>query len=215
MDTIAGLPQAVEAAFADAIGARDAALDAAASAVGALGPPDLCWLQRGRGAWQPGADPATAGAGGYYHSVLGAEAASGGAVSAYYARVAARLERPGTLQRFFQGDALDVQRVFYCAYDAISQRDMRCEICIPGGLVRVRGTGHCSDGSRAGRVRELDAGSAAHRRPQSRTQRQCVWHCTETRLPDHSSACPSRSLTGSLLSAVAGVRTRGRGRLPP
>ena len=135
MDTLSGLPEAVEAVFADAVAARDDALAALASGPGGLGPPDLCWLQKGRGHWEPGSDPAAAGCGGYHHSVLGGDVSSSAAIAGYFGGLLARVERPGYLQSFFQGSELALQRGFYCCYDAISGTDIRCELCVPGGVV--------------------------------------------------------------------------------
>jgi hypothetical protein len=146
MDTIAGLPQCVEAEFSESIVARDDALAALVAAPG-LGPPDLCWLQRGRGAWSPGSE-SQGDSHGYYHHVLGGDVGSSGAVAGYFATLMARVERPGLLASLWQGAELTVQRGFYCTYDAISRMDLRCELCVPGGVVsRGRGRGEGGGGS--------------------------------------------------------------------
>jgi hypothetical protein len=155
MDTIAGLPQCVEAEFSESIVARDDALVALVTAPG-LGPPDLCWLQRGRGAWAPGSEASSADSAGYYHHVLGGDVASSGAVAGYFATLMGRVERPGLLASLWQGSELAVQRGFYCVYDAISRMDLRCELCVPGGVV---------SGARRGRVgRRGQGGGPAGRR---------------------------------------------------
>jgi hypothetical protein len=100
-----------------------------------LGPPDLCWLQKGQGAWSPGTPPGR----GYYHSVLGGDVSSSAAIAGYFATLTARVEKPGLLAGLWRGAELSVQRGFYCTYDAISRTDLRCELCVPGGVVRARG----------------------------------------------------------------------------
>jgi hypothetical protein len=134
MDSIAYLEEAVEVSFSESIVARDDAL-AVLSAVPGLGPPDLCWLQKGRGAWSPGDDGVAAGSHGYYHHVLGGDVSSTGAIAGQFAELLAGIERPGLLAGLWSGSELLIQRGFYCCYDAISRTDLRCELCVPGGVV--------------------------------------------------------------------------------
>jgi hypothetical protein len=137
MDTIAGLVQAVEHEFSESIVARDEAVAVLEARGDGLGPPDLCWLQRGRGEWSPAVDEDGGGKGshGYYHHVLGGDVSSSGAIAGYFAGLLARVERPGLLAGFWLGSELAVQRGFYCVYDAMSRMDLRCELCVPGGVV--------------------------------------------------------------------------------
>lgn len=134
MDTLSGLPECVEGEFSESIVSRDDALAVLAAAPG-LGPPDLCWLQKGRGTWAPGVDGIAQGSRGYYHYVLGGDVGSSGAIAGQFAGLMARVERPGLLAGLWHGSELSVQRGFYCCYDAISQMDLRCELCVPGGVV--------------------------------------------------------------------------------
>lgn len=126
--------------FSESICARDDALSLLAAAPG-LGPPDLCWLQKGRGAWSPGEDGAASGSQGYYHLVLGGDISSSGAIAGAFARLMSRVERPGLLAGLWSGSELTVQRGFYCCYDAISRTDLRCELCVPGGVVSLARSG--------------------------------------------------------------------------
>ena len=32
-----------------------------------------------------------------------------------------------------------IERGFYCSYDPFTRLDVRCELCIPGGVVRMAG----------------------------------------------------------------------------
>ena len=159
MDTLAGVPEAVEVDFSEAILARDDAVAALAAGPAGIGPPDLAWLQKGRpgkegaggggGKEGGGGSGASASSSSYYHHVLGGEV-SAGAVAGYFASLLARAERPGALAGWWQGAPLAVQRGFYCCYDFLSRTDLRCELCVPGGVV-------CGAVDAAGNLREAGA----------------------------------------------------------
>jgi len=152
MDTIAGLPQEVEHEFSEAIVARDEAIAVLAARHDGLGPPDLCWLQRGRGEWVPGDESTGHDSHGYYHHVLGGDVSGSGAIAGYFASLMARVERPGLLAGLWLGSELAVQRGFYCVYDAMSRMDLRCELCVPGGVVSFGRVGGWVGGGRGGWV---------------------------------------------------------------
>ncbi|KAG2427663.1 hypothetical protein HXX76_012312 [Chlamydomonas incerta] len=131
MESIKGHPEYVETVFGEAIVARDESLVVLASASG-LGPPDLCWLQKAPKSALTGA---TGEAKGYYHYVLGGNASSSAAVAAYFATLTAMVEPPTFLQGLFSTTETRIERGFYCCYDPLSRLDVRCELCIPGGVV--------------------------------------------------------------------------------
>lgn len=81
MDSLQGIVESVEADFGDSIIARDASI-LRLSQHPALGPPDLCWLQKASKGILTGSasDPA-----GYYHHVLGRDVSNSAAVAAYFA----------------------------------------------------------------------------------------------------------------------------------
>eukprot|EP00198_Chlamydomonas_reinhardtii_P011858 XP_001701195.1 predicted protein [Chlamydomonas reinhardtii] len=131
MESIKGHPEYVETVFGEAIVARDESLVVLAGASG-LGPPDLCWLQKAPKSALTGA---TGEAKGYYHYVLGGNASSSAAVAAYFATLTAMVEPPTFLQGLFSTSETRIERGFYCCYDPLSRLDVRCELCIPGGVV--------------------------------------------------------------------------------
>ncbi|GFR48730.1 hypothetical protein Agub_g10688, partial [Astrephomene gubernaculifera] len=131
MDTIKGHPEHVETVFGEAIVARDESLVVLAGACG-LGPPDLCWLQKAPKSALTGA---TGEAKGYYHYCLGVDASSSAAVAAYFATLTSMVEAPTFLQGLFSTSETRIERGFYCCYDPLSRLDVRCELCIPGGVV--------------------------------------------------------------------------------
>ncbi|WIA09915.1 hypothetical protein OEZ85_010129 [Tetradesmus obliquus] len=131
MDTLRGIPEHIEAEFGDSIVARDEAVALLGEAPG-LGPPDLCWLQKapkGRSLLGGSAE-----AQGYYHFVLGRDACSTAAVAAYFALLNSKVEPAGMLQGLWSPEFV-IQRGFYCCYDALSCMDLRCELCVPGGVL--------------------------------------------------------------------------------
>ncbi|KAG2487075.1 hypothetical protein HYH03_014321 [Edaphochlamys debaryana] len=131
METIKGHPEHVEGVFGEAIVARDEALVVLSSACG-LGPPDLCWLQKSPKSALTGA---SGEAKGYYHYCLGVNTSSSAAVAAYFATLTSMVEAPTFLQGLFSTTETRIERGFYCCYDPLSRLDVRCELCIPGGVV--------------------------------------------------------------------------------
>ncbi|KAF5835787.1 hypothetical protein DUNSADRAFT_6876 [Dunaliella salina] len=132
MDTLRGLPEAVEAPdeFASAIEARDDALACLAASQG-VGPPDLCWLQKSaKGAWSS----AAAQPRGYYHFVLGRDTSGPAAVAAYFAEVTSLVEPMSFVQGLWYSSETKIERGFYCCFDPITRLDLRSELCIPGKL---------------------------------------------------------------------------------
>ena len=77
----------------------------------------------------------------------------------------ARVERPGLLASLWGGPELLVQRGFYCCYDAIGKTDLRCELCVPGGVVGApearAAVGHHIGRARAGNGGRRPAPDAA------------------------------------------------------
>lgn len=132
MESLRGLPEHVEADFGDSIVARDEAL-AVLGASPALGPPDLCWLQKcpKRTGFFGGSGEAQ----GYYHYVLGRDVSSSAAIAAYFALLNSKVEHRTMLQGLWMSPEYVIERGFYCCYDPISRLDIRCELCIPGGVV--------------------------------------------------------------------------------
>ncbi|GLI71473.1 hypothetical protein VaNZ11_016611 [Volvox africanus] len=131
MDSIKGHPEHVETVFGEAIVARDESLVVLAGASG-LGPPDLCWLQKAPKSVLTGS---SGQAKGYYHSCLGVDASSSAAVAAYFATLTSLVEPPTFLQGLFSTSEVHIERGFYCCYDPLARLDVRCELCIPGGVV--------------------------------------------------------------------------------
>lgn len=128
MESLRGLPEHIEADFGDSIVARDEALAVLGTVAPGLGPPDLCWLQKcpkKTGFWGGSGEPQ-----GYYHYTLGRDVASSAAVAAYFALLNSKVER-----RSWMSSEFTIQRGFYCSYDPISRTDVRCELCVPGGVV--------------------------------------------------------------------------------
>lgn len=132
MESLRGLPEHIEADFGDSIVARDEALAVLAAAPG-LGPPDLCFLQKC--AKRTGFFGGNGESQGYYHYVLGRDVASSAAVAAYFALLNSKVEQRTMLQGLWMSTELMIERGFYCCYDAISRLDIRCELCVPGGVV--------------------------------------------------------------------------------
>ncbi|GLC39163.1 bud site selection protein [Pleodorina starrii] len=131
MESIKGHPEHVETVFGEAIVARDESLVVLAGASG-LGPPDLCWLQK---APKNALTGSSGEAKGYYHCCLGVDASSSAAVAAYFATLTSLVEPPTFLQGLFSTSEVRIERGFYCCYDPLSRLDVRCELCIPGGVV--------------------------------------------------------------------------------
>lgn len=134
MDTLKGIPEHVEADFGDSIVARDEAVAVLGNNPG-LGPPDLCWLQKGQkrsGLLQLGG---SSEAQGYYHFVLGRDVSSSAAIASYFALLNSKVEPCGMLQGLWMASEFVIQRGFYCCYDPLSRMDLRCELCVPGGVV--------------------------------------------------------------------------------
>lgn len=131
MDTLKGIPEHIEAEFGEAIVARDDCLMSLGTTPG-LGPPDLCWLQKCPKASFSGAKGEPQG---YYHYVLGRDVSSSAAVAAYFALLNSRIEPVGFLQGLWLSSEWTIQRGFYCCYDPFNRMDIRCELCIPGGVV--------------------------------------------------------------------------------
>jgi hypothetical protein len=207
MDTLRGVPEAIEADFGDSIVARDAALAALGSSVHGLGPPDLCWLQKARraGLLDRGSE-----AQGYYHHVLGRDVSSGAAVAAYFALLTSRVEARSGLQGLWSGGDVAIQRGFFCCYDAIARLDVRCELCVPGGVVAG-----CVDAS--GQLH--DASPQAFMQAQVCRARGarvwgCAWMCcvddkwcsTWPTLATHRLVCTRTHATGVWLCARHAVR---------
>lgn len=129
MDTLKRTPEHVESDFGESIISRDEALSLMAEAPG-LGPPDLCWLQKTAvgllgGAGEPG---------GYYHWTVGRDISSSAAIAAYFASLSTQAEQASFIQGLFTTSEYKIQRGFYCAYDPFSRMDIRCELCVPGGV---------------------------------------------------------------------------------
>eukprot|EP00798_Chlamydomonas_sp_ICE-L_P020813 gene20813-27648_t len=130
MDTLKGITEAVEAEFGEAIITRDESLVPLCDMSG-LGPPDLCWLQkRVKSAWGSQKEPK-----GYYHYVTGTDVSSSAALSAYFAEVMSSQESISFLQGLWTSNETQIDRGFYCTYDPFSRLDIRCELCVPGGVV--------------------------------------------------------------------------------
>eukprot|EP00200_Dunaliella_tertiolecta_P019446 CAMPEP_0202402262 /NCGR_PEP_ID=MMETSP1128-20130828/4106_1 /ASSEMBLY_ACC=CAM_ASM_000463 /TAXON_ID=3047 /ORGANISM="Dunaliella tertiolecta, Strain CCMP1320" /LENGTH=952 /DNA_ID=CAMNT_0049006267 /DNA_START=179 /DNA_END=3037 /DNA_ORIENTATION=+ len=133
MDTLRGLPEAVEAPdeFASSIEARDDALACLAASPG-VGPPDLCWLQKSaKGAWSSTAAQPR----GFYHFVLGRDTSGPAAVAAYFAEVTSLVEPMSFMQGLWYSSETKIERGFYCCFDPITRLDLRSELCIPGGVL--------------------------------------------------------------------------------
>jgi hypothetical protein len=129
MDTLKRTPEHVESDFGESIISRDEALSLMAEAPG-LGPPDLCWLQKTAvgllgGAGEPG---------GYYHWTVGRDISSSAAIAAFFASLSTQAEQASFIQGLFTTSEYKIQRGFYCAYDPFSRMDIRCELCVPGGV---------------------------------------------------------------------------------
>jgi hypothetical protein len=45
------------------------------------------------------------------------------------------VEQPSFLGSLLTTKTWTIQRGFYCCYDVITRTDVRCELCIPGGVV--------------------------------------------------------------------------------
>ena len=131
MESLKGVVENIEVEFGDSILARDDAVGQLANHPG-LGPPDLCWLQKGAKNTLTGS---TAPPEGYYHHVLGRDVSSTAAIAAYFALLNSLVEHVGMLQSLWLAKEWTIQRGFYCCYDMISQMDVRCELCVPGGVV--------------------------------------------------------------------------------
>lgn len=132
MDTLKGIPEHVESEFGDSIVARDELLGVLNDYPG-LGPPDLCWLQKTpKKALGAGADNDSCG---YYHWYLGRDVSSSAAIAAHFAALNRQLEKPGLLQGLFWSTEYAIERGFYCCFDPFSRVDVRCEFCIPGGVL--------------------------------------------------------------------------------
>jgi hypothetical protein len=56
-------------------------------------------------------------------------------VAAYFALLNAKVEHRSMLQGLWMSLEYVIERGFYCCYDAISRMDVRCELCVPGGVV--------------------------------------------------------------------------------
>jgi hypothetical protein len=131
MESLRGLPEAIEADFGDSIVARDEAIAVLGNTPG-LGPPDLCWLQKRpkRSGFFGGSEESQ----GYYHYVLGRDVCSSAAVAAYFALLNSKVEQRSMLQGLWGQAEVVIERGFYCCYDLISRMDVRCELCVPGGV---------------------------------------------------------------------------------
>lgn len=46
-----------------------------------------------------------------------------------------QVEQPSFLGSLLTTKTWTIQRGFYCCYDVITRTDVRCELCIPGGVV--------------------------------------------------------------------------------
>ncbi|KAJ1634166.1 Chs5p-Arf1p-binding proteins-domain-containing protein [Pavlovales sp. CCMP2436] len=116
--------ECVEAVAGEALAART---EAQAHFTG-VGPPDLCYVLKG---YEP-----TLGLGlrstlkGYWHSVVGLDASSAAAISAYLSELSQRQE-PGA---WLSAGEWRIVGGTYCAWDAFAQRDVRVEVKIPGGV---------------------------------------------------------------------------------
>jgi hypothetical protein len=132
MESLRGLPEHTEADFGDSIVARDEAIAVLATTPG-LGPPDLCHLQKCPK--RSGLFGSSGESQGYYHFVLGRDVSSSAAVAAYFALLNAKVEHRSMLQGLWMSLEYVIERGFYCCYDAISRMDVRCELCVPGGVV--------------------------------------------------------------------------------
>eukprot|EP00775_Hariotina_reticulata_P003293 gene3293-3569_t len=132
MDTLKGIPEHIEKEFGDSIIARDEAVAALGFQAAGLGPPDLCWLQKCQQRSFLGSASEKQG---YYHFVLGRDVSSKAAVAAYFALLNSKVEPLTVLQGLWMTSEWSIQRGFYCCYDAISCMDLRCELCVPGGVL--------------------------------------------------------------------------------
>ena len=115
-DAIAGVTEAIEADFGESIVSRDESLAVLLQAPG-LGPPDLCWLQKGPKSSTFLVSPSASEPKGYYHHVLGRDVSSSAAVCAYFAELNSLVEpmtmlqvRPPPLQQR-RGDGLGAAHV--------------------------------------------------------------------------------------------------------
>ncbi|KAL6750532.1 Chs5p-Arf1p-binding proteins-domain-containing protein, partial [Haematococcus lacustris] len=110
---------------------RDESLVGLATTPG-LGPPDLCWLQKAsKGSWATvNAEPR-----GFWHHTLGRDVSSSAAVAAYFAELNATVEPITFMQGLWYTAETKIERGFYCCYEPFNRLDVRCELCIPGGVV--------------------------------------------------------------------------------
>lgn len=131
MDTLKGIPEHIEADFGDSIVTRDEAVAVLGKNPG-IGPPDLCWLQKSQKRSLLGGNTEAQG---YYHYVLGRDVSSSAAVAAYFALLNSKAEPLTLLQGLWLTSEFTIQRGFYCCYDPLSRMDLRCELCVPGGVV--------------------------------------------------------------------------------
>jgi hypothetical protein len=131
MDTLKGHVESIETVFGEAIVSRDESLVVLAQMPG-LGPPDLCWLQK---AGKSALTGASSEAQGYYHYCLGIDVSSSAAVAAYFANITSLVEPISFLGGFFTSVETKIERGFFCTYDPFTRLDVRCELCIPGGVV--------------------------------------------------------------------------------
>ncbi|MEW5305627.1 MAG: hypothetical protein WDW36_008157 [Sanguina aurantia] len=132
MESVRGLTECIELLFGESIVARDEATVILSAGRG-LGPPDLCWLQKATVSALTGAKAGEPG--GYYHHALGRDVSSSAAVAAYFASITMRVEAVPWMRGFWNSNQVKVQRGFYCTYDPFTRADVRCELCIPGGVV--------------------------------------------------------------------------------
>jgi hypothetical protein len=155
MDTMRGVVELVEAQFGECILARDDAVAVLSTAPG-LGPPDLCFLQKGRKAAASWVGLGAAGGeapAGYYHWVLGRDVSSSAALAAYFALITSKQEKAGVLAGLWGSPEWSVQRSLYSTYDPFARLDVRCEVRRWGGGVGSGGGGGglCTGGAEAGR----------------------------------------------------------------
>lgn len=131
METIKGVAEHVEVDFGESVVSRDEAISALTQTKG-LGPPDLCWLQK-----SPKGKPThdIHNNRGYYHWTLGRDVSSSAAIAAYFAHLSSMVEPVGFLQGFWYTTEYEIRRGFYCVYDPFTRCDIRCELCVPGGVV--------------------------------------------------------------------------------